>query len=96
MLPSLERLPLAVRAPADGAAARTGVFVDEEDFVEPLPRPYMDYGAPRPLTHQLLTNTYTLVPFSMAFHAPAPPPAARLGLGTAVWCRQSSLEGADG
>lgn len=78
MLPSLQRLPLA---------ARTGVFVDEEDFVQPLPRPYMDYGALRPLAHQLLTNTYTLVPFSMAFHAPPPPPAEQR------WIAKETVDG---
>lgn len=74
-LPSLERLPLAPRAPKDGRVAPTGVFVDAEDFVEPLPRPYDDYPALLKLSHQLMTNTSTLAPFVKAFKEPPPPPA---------------------
>ena len=73
MLPPLQRLPLAPRAPAEPTSA--GEFGMAE-LLESFPRPYQSYEAPHPLTNELVANTHTLVPFDAAFHPPAPPPAA--------------------
>ena len=75
-LPSLERLPLAVRAPAGGAAEPTsaGEFGMAE-LLESVPRPYRGINPAHPLAHDLVTNTHTLAPFSMAIRDPPPPPA---------------------
>jgi len=45
------------------------------ELLESLPRPYQSFEAPRPLTHELLTNAHTLMPFYAAFYPPPPPPA---------------------
>lgn len=83
MLPSLQRLPLAPRAPGVRAAA-TGMGGPGDEELPPKARagPYVApvllnyYGsALHPLTNELVSNTYTLMPFSMAFREPSPPPA---------------------
>ena len=72
MLPPLQQLSLAPRAP--GRAATTGMFASD------------DAGGLHPLTRELVTNTYTLMPFSNAFHAPPPPPAEQR------WVAKGSLD----
>ena len=98
MLPSLQRLPLAACAPPDRAET-TGMFGSDDETPKELarrragpyvaPPPLHDYDGNelRPLANELLLNAYAIRPFSMAFHAPLPPPAeqrwvAKEGLDT--------------
>ena len=84
MLPSLQRLSLAARAPAEPTSV--GEFGMAE-LLESLPRPYQSYEATLPLTHELLKNARTLVPFYAAFHPPPPPPAEQR------WIAKETVDG---
>ena len=55
-----------------------------------------DLVADRDHRKQKLHRESAACKLASVLHALTPSKAARLGPGTAVWCRQSSLEGADG
>lgn len=90
MLPSLQRLSLAVSAP--DRAATTGMVSEDDAESRPDPARAGPYVAPpelrdshgnkmHPLTQELMTNTYTLMPFYNAFHPPPPRPAEQRFIG---------------
>jgi hypothetical protein len=86
MLPPLQRLPLAVCAPAGAEPTSAGEFGMAE-LRESLPRPYQGFEPPHPLTRYLVAETRTLVPFSVAFHPPPPPPAEQR------WIAKEAVDG---